>query len=142
MYLIDTNFVSEARKKSKANPGVIRFLRDCAGRGELLCLTTISVGGLGRGVELIRYRGDLSQAALLDTWLDEVLGHYRDHILAFDADAAQVCGRLRVLHPEHELDKQIAAIGLVNSLTVVTRNTADFVATGVGVGVLNPFVSA
>jgi predicted nucleic acid-binding protein len=44
-----------------------------------------------------------------------------------------------VPHPEHELDKQIAAIALVNALTVVTRNTADFA--GTGVKLLNPFVA-
>jgi predicted nucleic acid-binding protein len=86
---------------------------------------------------LIRYRGDVDQAALLAAWLDDVLDHYRHHILAFDGDAAQVWGRLRVPHAEHDIDKQIAAIALVYGLTVVTRNTADF--SGTGVDVLNPF---
>ena len=140
MYLIDTDVVSEARKKGKADPGVASFFRDSTERGNKLYLSAISVGELRRGVELIRHRGDLAQAAMLDAWLEDVLGQYRDHILAFDSDAAQVWGRLRVPHPEHELDKQIAAIAFVNSLTVVTRNTADFLATGVGV--LNPFASA
>ena len=140
MYLIDTNVISEARKKEKANPGVTRFLRDSAAQGQQLYLSAISVGELRRGVELIRHRGDRQQAALLDTWLDGVLDHYSKHILAFDGVAAQVWGRLRVPHPEHELDKQIAAIALVNALTVVTRNTADFA--GTGVDLLNPFVAA
>jgi predicted nucleic acid-binding protein len=43
----------------------------------------------------------------------------------------------RVPNPEHELDKQIAAIALVNDLMVVTRNTADF--EGTGVKLMNPF---
>lgn len=140
MYLIDTNVVSEARKNDKANPGVTGFLRDSAANGQLLYLSAISVAELGRGVELIRHRGDLQQAALLDAWLNEVLDHYRNHILAFDGDTAQVWGRLRLPHPEHELDKQMAAIALVNALTVVTRNTADFA--GTGVNLLNPFVAA
>jgi len=67
-----------------------------------------------------------------------VLDQYGENILAFDADAAQVCGRLRVPNPGHELDKQIAAIALVNDLTVVTRNTADF--EGTGVKLVNPFL--
>ena len=57
--------------------------------------------------------------------------------MTFDADTAQVWGRLRVANPEHEFDKQIAAIALVNDLTVVTRNTADF--EGTGVKLRNPF---
>jgi len=48
-----------------------------------------------------------------------------------------VWGRLRVPHPEHELDKQIAAITWVNDLTVVTRTGADF--SGTGVRWKNPF---
>lgn len=64
-------------------------------------------------------------------------GVYSDNILPFDAEAAQVWGRLRVPNPEHELHKQIAAIALFNSLTVVARNEADFA--GTGAKVLNPF---
>jgi predicted nucleic acid-binding protein len=138
--LIDTNVISEVRKKDKANPGVTDFMRDSAANGEALYLSAISVGELRRGVELIRRRGDFQQAALLEACLDEVLDHYRNNILVFDGDAAQVWGRLRVPHPEHELDNQIAAIALVNALTVVTWNTADFA--GTGVDLLNPFVAA
>ena len=131
MYLIDTNVISEARKKDKANPGVTAFFRDVAAKGDLLYLSVISLGELRRGIELIRYRGDIKQADMLEAWLAAVHDRYRHHILAFDSDAAQVWGRLLVPHAEHEIDKQIAAIALVNGLTVVTRNTADFVDTGV-----------
>jgi predicted nucleic acid-binding protein len=140
VYLIDRNVVSEARKKNKANPGVAAFFSRVADQGEALYLSVVSVGELRRGVELIRYRGDVQQAKMLEAWLTDVLGQYRKNILAFDTDAAQVWGRLRVPHAEHEVDKQIAAIALVNSLTVVTRNTANFA--GTGVSLLNPFVAA
>jgi toxin FitB len=48
-----------------------------------------------------------------------------------------VWGRLRVPDPGHQLDKQIAAIALVNGLTVVTCKLADF--EGTGVKLINPF---
>jgi len=41
--------------------------------------------------------------------------------------------------PGHPLDKQIAAIALVNDLILVTRNTSDFM--GLGVKLSNPFFS-
>ncbi len=104
---------------------------------EPMYLSSVSVGELRRGVELIRHRGDTEQAGLLEAWLTIVLAQFGDNILAFDANAAQVWGRLRVPRPEHALDKQIAAIALVNDLMIVTRNTADF--DGTGVKLINPF---
>ena len=140
MYLIDTNVISEARKQGRANPGVIAFLEQVAARDEAVYLSVVSVGELRRGVELIRHRGDVPQAQLLEAWLTDILDQYGDNILAFDSETAQVWGRLRVPHAEHELDKQIAATALVNDLTVVTRNTADF--GGTGVKLKNPFLPA
>lgn len=139
MYLIDTNVISEARRKSRANPGVIDFFNRVASAGDPVYLSVITIGELRRGVELIRQRGDTEQAGLLEDWLSAVLEQYADKVLAFDADAAQVWGRLRVPNPEHALDKQIAATALVHDLTVVTRNAADFA--GTGVKFMDPFVA-
>ena len=61
----------------------------------------------------------------------------RPSILPFDAGIAQVWGRLPLPHAENPLDKQIAATALVYDLTVVTRNTSRFAATGVRLW--NPF---
>ena len=99
----------------------------------------LTIGELRRGVDLIRRRGDGAQADALEHWLAELLEAYGDRVLVLDAEAAQLWGRLRVPHPEHALDKQIAAIALLHDLTVVTRNTADFFPTGVAL--LNPFHS-
>jgi predicted nucleic acid-binding protein len=140
VYLIDTNVLSEARKRERAHPGVVSFLREAAALDEAVYLSVVTIGELRRGIELIRHRGDEPQATLLERWLRTVLRDYEDQILAFDADAAQVWGRLRVPHAEHELDKQIAATALVHDLTVVTRNVQHFRASGVRL--LNPFGSA
>ncbi len=131
VYLVDTNVISEARKGEKAHPGVMAFFRSAARADAALFLSVITVGELRRGVELIRHRGDRPQALLLERWLEGLLGSYADRILDFDTEAAQVWGRLRVPHPENELDKQIAATALIHELTVVTRNAAHFAASGV-----------
>ena len=137
MYLVDTNVISEARKGARADPGVTAFFAQAAAADEPLYLSSVTVGELRRCVELIRHHGDGAQADALKAWLAMVLAEFGENVLAFDADAAQIWGRLRVPHPEHELDKQIAAIALVYDLTVVTRNTADFL--GTGVKLMNPF---
>ncbi len=139
MYLIDTNVVSEARKGDRANRGVVAFLKELAELGDIVFLASITIGELRRGVELIRRRGDADQAERLEAWLGIVVEQFGERILPLDADAAQVWGRLRVPDPDHALDQQIAAIALVNDLTLATRNVADF--RGLGVRLRNPFVS-
>lgn len=140
MYLIDINVISEARKGRAADEGVQAFLRESAVQGTRLWLSAVTVGELRRGVDLIRHRGDHVQARRLESWLTDMIEEYREFILPFDFDAAQIWGRLRVPHPENGLDKQIAATALLHDLTVVTRNTRYFADTGVRL--LNPFSSA
>lgn len=71
--MIDTNVISEARKKSRANPGLINFFSRVASAGDPVYVSVITIGELRRGVELIRQRGDTEQAVLLEDWLSAVL---------------------------------------------------------------------
>jgi predicted nucleic acid-binding protein len=137
MYLVDTNVISEVRKRPKANKGVQDFFKLVTSERTPVFVSVVTVGELRRGVELIRHRGDTRQAAQLEKWLDKLLVKYQDFILDFDKNIAQLWGRLRVPHPENALDKQIAATALIHDLTVVTRNHKDFTKTGVRT--LNPF---
>ncbi len=137
MYLVDTNVISELRKKARTNSGVKQFLKKALVEEVSVFVSVITIGELRRGVELIRHRGDDFQANKLEKWLETILDEYAEHILDFTQIEAQVWGRLRVPNYENALDKQIAAIALVNGLVLVTRNTDDFV--GTGVSVLNPF---
>ena len=139
MYLVDTNVISEARKKSKANTGVRAFFKQAIEDETRIFISVVTVGELRRGVESIRHRGDVRQANQLEKWLEALMAEYQDHILDINQDIAQLWGRLRAPHPENALDKQIAATALIYELTVVTRNHKDFVKTGVRV--LNPFTA-
>jgi len=139
MYLVDTNIISEARKKTKANRGVRDFFKRALSDSTPLFMSVITVGELRRGVELIRYRGDTRQANLIEKWLMTILDEYDDFILPIDDEIAQLWGHLRTPNPENALDKLIAATALIHDLTVVSRNLKDFQRTGVRV--INPFTS-
>ncbi len=135
MYLLDTNVVSELRKGARANPGLMAFFADL--KVEDIHLSVQTIGELRRGVENIRGRGDIQQADRLEAWLDVLVSDHALRILDFDLECAQLWGKLMSPNPQHPIDKQIAAIGLIYDLTVVTRNTADFQSSGVRL--LNPF---
>jgi len=137
VYLVDTDVISNARRRTRANPGVRRFFQEATTQGIPLFLSAITIGELRQGVERVRHRGDLAQATRLSRWLDTVPRDYADAILPFDEEIAQIWGKLRVPHAENPLDKQIAATALIYSLTVVTRNVRHYEPSGVAV--LNPF---
>ena len=137
MYLLDTNVLSEIRKKQNSNKGVRKFFEWVIKGGEQIYVSVITIGELRRGIELIRHRGDERQASQLEQWLGALLNEYQDFILDMDEATAQTWGKLRVPHHENALDKQIAATAIINGLTIVTRNTKDYQKTGVQV--FNPF---
>jgi predicted nucleic acid-binding protein len=136
VYLLDTNVISESRKGKKANRGTQEFWRSVD--SDAIYLPVQSIGEIRRGVEIVKRRGDSTQAKMLEMWLQTLTTEYADRILSFDDDCAQVWGCLMAADNQHPIDKQIAAIALIHDMTVVTRNTSDFIDTGVGL--INPFL--
>jgi toxin FitB len=140
MYLIDTNVVSEARKRDRADAGVRAFVSGLAEEDVGASLSVVTIGELWRGVANVRGRGEHDHADRLERWFDEVLTAFADNILPVDVDVARMWGRLRAKDAGNPVDKLIAATALVYGLTVVTRDERGFA--GTGVAVLNPFESA
>lgn len=130
MYLLDTNVVAELRKAKagKANKGVTRWAGSVAPAS--LFLSSVTVLEMELGI-LLMERRDSAQGALLRAWMEgHVLPAFADRILAIDTIVARRCAQLHVPDPKSERDAFIAATALVHGLTVVTRNVADFAATG------------
>jgi predicted nucleic acid-binding protein len=137
MYLIDTNIISEIRKRQKANKGVKNFFKTAQQNKFDLYISVITVGELRRGVSIIKHRGDVDQAKQLEKWLAVLLNEYQQNILEFGIVEAQIWAELRVPYHENSIDKQIAATAHSHNLILVTRNERDFIDTGVAI--LNPF---
>ncbi|HVY33778.1 MAG TPA: type II toxin-antitoxin system VapC family toxin [Caulobacteraceae bacterium] len=139
MYILDTNVVSELRKArtGKADARVVRWTDSVD--AAVLYLSVITVMELEAGVLQIERR-DAPQGAGLRAWLEEqVLPGFAGRILPIDAAVARRCARLHVPDPRADRDALIAATALIHGMTVVTRNTADFEATGALL--LNPWTT-
>ncbi len=137
MYLLDTNVISELRKakSSKANKNVITWANSIP--TTTLFLSVITVLELEMGIFSIERR-DSIQGNILRTWFNaHVLPTFSNRILVIDTAVAQYCAKLHVPDPCSDRDALIAATALVHKMTVVTRNVADFEATGVKI--LNPW---
>ncbi len=137
MFLLDTNVVSELRKAGdgKADANVVTWLSSVD--AATLYLSAMTLMEIELGVLRIERR-DAAQGARLRAWMTHhVLPEFLDRTLPVDAAVALRCAPLHVPDPRSERDALIAATALVHGMTVVTRNVADFEATGVPL--LNPW---
>lgn len=135
MFILDTNVVSELRRRTKADRKVAAWAKVIP--LSQMFLSVITILELEKGT-LLMERKDVRQGQQLRTWLDDqVMARFDGRILSIDAVVAKRTARLHVPSPGSERDTMIAATALVHRMTVVTRNVADFSASGVTI--LNPW---
>ena len=133
-YLLDTNVISELRKRERGHPSVIRW---AASVDPVSLFTSVLViGEIRRGIELKR-RTDTAQAIALEVWFDRMRLSLAGRIIAVDERIADAWGRLGVPDAVPAVDGLLAATALVHDLTVVSRNVSDLRRTTARV--LNPF---
>lgn len=133
-YLLDTNVVSELRKRS-AHGAVLAWLR--ATSNENLFTSSVVIGELQGGVEMTRVQNP-EKAAEIERWINEVTNTFA--VLVMDSECFREWARLMRKAPEQiGLDAMIAATARIHDLIVVTRNEHDF--KHLNVEVFNPFRS-
>lgn len=133
-YLLDTNFISELRKKDRANRGVQAWA--LANDPALCAVSVMTLGEIRQGVEDVR-DDDPAQARSLEAWLKTQTTLFGGNVLPVTAAIADGWGRLMSATNLPDVDLILAATALEHDLTLVTRNVADFA--GTGVRVLNPW---
>jgi predicted nucleic acid-binding protein len=128
-YLLDTNVISELRKK-RADENVLRFTRSAG--VDRLFVSVLTIGELRKGAEM-RRRASAEEAAQLHDWIDEVEESFGNRMLPVELPAATLWGRLATRPPRPTIDALLAATAIILNLTLVTRNIRDVADTGVAV---------
>jgi toxin FitB len=134
-YLLDTNVLSETRRKN-ADAGVMAFLE--ATDSAALYLSVLTIGELRKGIAAKR-RSDLTAARALAAWVEGLEFGFADRILTIDAVTARLWGDWSGDRPRPVIDTLLAATAAQHSLTFVTRNTRDI--SGLPVRMHNPWTS-
>jgi len=132
-YLVDTNVISEVRRR-RPDAHVAAFFAHA--KPAELFLSVLTIGEIRTGIERLR-RKDEDRANALDRWLAGLCARYADRIINVDAAIADEWGRLNVPDPLPVIDGLLAATAMARGWTLVTRNVADL--SRCGVRLLNPF---
>ena len=131
-YLLDTNVVSELRKR-KPHPAVLAWIGTL--RPEQIFLSAVTIGELQAGAELTR-RNDPAKAAEIENWLTVTEEAYS--VIPMDSACFREWARLKTGKSADLIeDAMIAATARVHGMELATRNVRDF--HRFGIGVFNPF---
>ena len=133
-YLIDTNVLSELRRKSP-DANVVKWVN---GRpATSLYLSVLTLGELRKGIDSL---ADAKRRLKLVDWLEtELLLFFAGRILAIDQGVTDHWVRLLASagRPIPAVDSLLGATAAHHDLTMVTRNSKDF--DNLGLEVLNPW---
>ena len=134
-YLVDTDVIVAARKGGAAPAGVLAFFERVPPEARYVPVQVI--GQLRSGIQRSWRREAALEALALEGWLEAVLAEYAPRLLEFDLDCALVRARLHGRGHVHDVDGQIAAMGMAYGLTVVSGRLDSFVTQGLCLE--NPF---
>lgn len=133
-YLIDTNVLSELRRKSP-DANVVNWVNSRPTAS--LYLSVLTLGELRKGIDSL---ADAKRRLKLVDWLENELPlFFAGRILAIDQGVADRWGRLLAVasRPLSAIDSLLGATAAHHGFTMVTRNSKDF--DNLGIEVLNPW---
>jgi predicted nucleic acid-binding protein len=132
-YLLDTNVLRELGKTAP-HKNVAAWLKSVDDAD--LAISALTVREIAKGVAKLK-KTKPETAATLEVTVKAIFDAFEGRILPVDRPVAAAWGEALAESEKHVDDAGLAATALVHSLTVVTRNTADF--SGRGVTLIDPF---
>ena len=140
MYLLDTNIVSMLDpSRHQYAPELIAWLeRNGAG----LYISVITITEMEAGIFKLRRDNKKRRADQITGLLASILADFADRVLPVDIETARAIARLAAASYQNQValpDLIIAATAVRHSLTVLTRNMADF--GRLDVAAIDPFVA-
>ena len=134
-YLLDTNFISEARRPARLPARVVQWVNSVDPTSWYICV--VNLIEIEIGVRRLARR-DPAQAAVLREWKrDWVVANFARRTLAIDVEVAELFASFQVPDPRPIYDALLAATAIVHNMTLVTRNLRDF--DGMPVRTKNPW---
>jgi len=133
-YLIDTNVLSEIRRKSP-DVNVVQWINSRPSTS--LFLSVLTLGELRKGIDSL---SDSKRRLKLLDWLETDLPlFFTGRILSIDEGVADHWGQLMAAagRPIPAIDSLLGATAAYHGLTMVTRNSKDF--KNLGLNVFNPW---
>jgi predicted nucleic acid-binding protein len=128
-YLLDTVTLSAFRRPDKADPHLLSWQK--AQRGKTGYVSVVTLNELRYGMRKVAPL-DSVFASHLAAWYSQIVSlpdQFR--ILIVDRAIAELAADFRAAHDTPFEDSLIAATAKVHHLTLATRNTTDFAATGI-----------
>jgi predicted nucleic acid-binding protein len=135
-YLVDTNVLSELRRKHP-DPRVVAWF--AARSAQSLFLSVLTLGEIRKGIAAMA-DVDATRRQALGDWLEVALPtFFLGRVLSIDSVVADRWGQLQAQagRPLPAIDSLLAATALQHNLTLVTRTVRDFA--GLGVSLVNPW---
>ncbi|CAN0590686.1 unnamed protein product [Ectocarpus sp. 12 AP-2014] len=121
-YLLDTNIISELKKKTP-DQNVVNWFEGID--TDELYLSCITIGELKSGA-LKKSKTDVKTGKLLIKWIDGLMADYEEQILNIDLETCEIWAELLNIDSTNAIDGLIAAQCLQSNMVLVTRNIKHF----------------
>lgn len=121
-YLLDTNIVSELRKKLP-DPRIVKWIEDVP--SDQVYLSCIAIGDLRSGA-LKKAKQDKIAGKLLIKWIDGLISSYEDQIVLIDLEICKKWAELLTIDSANAIDSLLLAQAFTNNMVLVTRNIKHF----------------